>query len=1259
MLPAALVVLPAMPLSPNGKADRKALAQIAPEMGTAAPAERVAPRNALERFLARLWRDVLSTLGADDFGVHDSFFQLGGNSITGAIFINRLQQELGEIVHVVTIFDHPTIAGLSAFVAAEYPRAVERLFGAEARDGVPGFDGMKSRRVDEALIAEVSRLVHQLGPLPAEIAALPKNPPAVFVLSPPRSGSTLLRVMLGGHPSLFAPPELELLGFDSMAERRDAFPGRDAFRLEGLLRAVMEARRCGPEEAREVVEGFEREGLSTRAMYGRLQEWIGGRTLVDKTPTYAWDPEALRRAEAGFDGARYVHLVRHPLGMVKSFEEARIDQIFFHEDHPWSRREVAEALWALAQKNTLDFLAGIPAERRHTVMFEDLLRDPERVLRGLCAFLAIDYHPAMAEPYRQSSARMTDGLHAESRMLGDVKFHQHWRVEAGVAESWRQDYREDSLGEPARALAVRLGYELPPAGSWIPIPHVETAPGTPLALSFAQERLWFLEQLDPGKPTYNMVAAVRLSGALDTVALQESLSEVVRRHEGLRVTFAARSGKPVQVVQPPVRLAMPRIDLSGLSGAPDRTDPTDLTDPSDPEKEARRLVLREHYRNFDLAAGPLFRATLLILGRDEHALLLSMHHIVSDGWSLGVLVREVAALYMAFSRRRPSPLQPLPIQYADFARWQRDWLRGAVLDEQLGYWKERLAGAAPLPLPVDRQPVSEKDFHVDGVPVTVPAELTAKLKDLSRRRGTTLFMTLLAAFQALLARHTGQGDVVVATPVAGRTRAETEGLIGFFVNTLVLRVDAGAPTFGELLTRVRQVTLGAYDHQDLPFATLVEALRPERHLGSYPLAEVLFALQNHPMPALELPGMSLRPLAATEEDTEDTEDAETQANFSLTLRFWESDGALTGGLAFNTALFDRSTLERWHGHVMSVLEAVAADSELRLAELPFLSESERAQAMRRGVEAKPAEAAPAAPVAEAVAQQRTELLSRRETLSAAKRELLERRLRGKAAGGSAPASLASPRPASPTILVKLQSGSAAKRPFFCVHAIGGAVFSYAELARCMGPERPFYGLQAPGLDGGAAVGDVPGMAAAYIAAIQSVQPAGPYLLGGWSFGGVVAFEMARQLQAGGFEVGLLALLDSHAPFDGAELEERDDADLLRFALKDQAELAAAVKPEQMKPEQMKPEQVQRLLGVYKTNLQALASYRPQPYGGRITLFRPEGAPPEVRAREANGWSALSASPIDVCWVGGTHYTMLKQPEVRALAARLEACLETS
>ncbi|HYG65957.1 MAG TPA: amino acid adenylation domain-containing protein [Thermoanaerobaculia bacterium] len=456
MVPPVVVVLPALPLSANGKIDRAALP--APEMANAV-AEHVPPRTALERFLASGFRDVLALPPERPVGLHDDFFALGGHSITGAIFINRLQETLSEIVHVVTLFDHPTVASLAAYVTGQHPQAARRLWGEPAT-----VESDVVAQVGPAEIEEMRRLVVTGRPeVPEEVQApAPPNPPAVFVLSPPRSGSTLLRVMLGGHPGLFAPPELELLSFPTLSQRRQAFQGRDSFWLEGVVRAVMEARGCGAEEAERLIAGYEDGGWSTRRFYGELQSWLGERLLVDKTPSYALDPEVLARAESWFTAPRYIHLMRDPRATNLSFEEAKLDQIFFRRPHRFTRHQLAELFWTVCHRNILDFLSALPRERWLPVRFEELVREPERVLSGICDFLGIDYRPEMADPYREGRrkgrrSRMTDGVHDVSRMLGDVKFHTHSRVDSSAAERWRQA-EEVPLGTPARELALELGY---------------------------------------------------------------------------------------------------------------------------------------------------------------------------------------------------------------------------------------------------------------------------------------------------------------------------------------------------------------------------------------------------------------------------------------------------------------------------------------------------------------------------------------------------------------------------------------------------------------------------------------------------------------------------------------------------------------------------------------------------------------------------------------------------------------------------------
>jgi len=452
MVPSAFVFLDALPLTPNGKVDRRALP--APEeAGTEPQREHVPPRSDLERFLAGLLQDVLGLPAEREIGVHDDFFTLGGNSILGAILIHRLQETLREIVHVVAIFDHPTVASLATYIKEQHPAAARRIWG----EGEAGEEAAPAALVGPAEVAEMRRLIVASRPAPVPEPEEPRNPPALFVLSAPRSGSTLLRVMLGAHPELFAPPELELLTFRTLEERHIAFQGRDRFWLEGLVRAVMEARGVSAADAERIIEDGERQGWTTRRFYRELQEWLGGRMLVDKTPSYALDPEVLRRAEAGFAGARYLHLIRHPQAALRSFEEARLDQIFFRQPHPFTRRQLAELVWTESNRNILGFLEDVPAGRWTTVRFEELVREPERVLREACEFLGLDFHPQMAEPYREGTARMVDGPHAVSRMLGDVKFLTHGRVDPAAAERWREA-GEAPLGGPARELAEELGY---------------------------------------------------------------------------------------------------------------------------------------------------------------------------------------------------------------------------------------------------------------------------------------------------------------------------------------------------------------------------------------------------------------------------------------------------------------------------------------------------------------------------------------------------------------------------------------------------------------------------------------------------------------------------------------------------------------------------------------------------------------------------------------------------------------------------------
>ncbi|HET9358753.1 MAG TPA: amino acid adenylation domain-containing protein [Vicinamibacterales bacterium] len=447
-----------------------------------------------------------------------------------------------------------------------------------------------------------------------------------------------------------------------------------------------------------------------------------------------------------------------------------------------------------------------------------------------------------------------------------------------------------------------------------------------LPLSFAQQRLWLLDRMRPGDSSYNVSAAIRLRGRLDAAALDQTFSEICRRQDVLRANFVDVDGRPVQVNRPARPLVLPLVDLSNLEG-PAR------------EAQATDLVERETARSFDLARDSLIRLHLLRMGDEDHVLLFSTHHIICDGWSVGVIVGELSSLYVRFTGGGPSSLEELKVQYSDFAGWQRDWLQGKALEAQLSYWRTQLGADPPrLALPTDRPRPQVETLQGQTYTVVLPASLTTRLKALSRAEGVTTFMTLLAAFKAQLQRYTGQDDIVVGTDMANRNRQEIEGLIGFFINLLVLRTDLGGnPSFRQLLKRVREKALEAYAHQDLPFDRLVEELQPERHLSDTPLFQVLFVLQNTPTSDLRLGGLLVQPVPLPS----------TTSKFDLAVFVSEGDAGISVTWQFKTDLFERSTITRIAQHFERVLESVVDDPEQPIGRLRLVEEKKKPERIRR------------------------------------------------------------------------------------------------------------------------------------------------------------------------------------------------------------------------------------------------------------------------------------------------------------------------
>ncbi|MCA1681978.1 MAG: amino acid adenylation domain-containing protein [Actinobacteria bacterium] len=495
------------------------------------------------------------------------------------------------------------------------------------------------------------------------------------------------------------------------------------------------------------------------------------------------------------------------------------------------------------------------------------------------------------------------------------------RVDCGVEVSLRSLFTHPTVAGLAGVIAADTGAGVSGPVAAIPVASREGA----LPLSFAQQRLWFLNEFEPESSEYISPAALRLRGELDTAALARALSALVARHESLRTTFESVDGHGVQVVHPPAEVELPVLDLSGLAQA---------------EREAQlgEVVAQEALRPFDLARGPLMRVGLVRLGAEEHVLTLMLHHIVTDGWSNGVLMSDLGELYRAEVTGTAPQLAVLPVQYADFAVWQRERVSDSVAEQQLGYWRAQLDSVAALELPTDRPRPAVHTTNGALYEFVVPASVTARLKELGRRQDGTLFMTLVAACQVLLGRWSGQDDVAVGTVSSGRDRAELEGLVGFFVNTLVLRSQLNRQrTFSEFLAGVKNTVLDGFAHQDVPFERLVDELQPARDTSRTPLFQVMVVLQNTPDQGYELAGLQV----------EDVELPMVTASFDIMVEFQEFDGGLYGALTYNTDLFDPATIQRMVAHLQMLLGGIAHDADRPLAELPMLAEAERQRVLVR------------------------------------------------------------------------------------------------------------------------------------------------------------------------------------------------------------------------------------------------------------------------------------------------------------------------
>jgi amino acid adenylation domain-containing protein len=893
MIPAYFITLDRFPLTAGGKIDKKALPE--PQTQNTGETEYTAPETQMEKCLADIWQQVLEL---DRIGVHDNFFIIGGDSIKGIRIVNKIQQQMEEIVHVAMIYETPTIKKLAA--------ALDR------------YQEHNGSRIDAPKAKEFHAIIPPLTPFKT---AAPKNPCAAFILSPPRTGSTLLRVMLAGHSQLFAPPELELLSFNTLQDRKTELSGSFRHFTEGTVRALMDLENCGPEEAKATMDAFEKDNLTVKEFYRQLQLRMGDRLLVDKTANYSLSLEALKRAEDYFDSPRYIHLTRNPYAAIHSYEKAKLDQVFRYK-HPFSLRELAELVWLISEENIIRFLKQVPKERQYFVRFEDLVANPRDVVSSICEFLSIPFREEMLQVYQETEKKMTNGLYAESRMIGDVKFSQHSRINTDVADKWRENHHEDFLGDNSIETARSLGYlTRTPASYFANIPPT-TSQADHYPLSHAQKRLWILHQLAAGQTVYNIPAAFRIQGELHSDALERAFQNVIERHEILRTTFTTLDGEPIQRIH-------------HYDSNPFKLQYVDLSEEQNRDQKAEALVNQDTATAFDLVEGPLLRGTLLHIEEQNYIFLFTMHHIITDGWSSAVLVEDILIAYNAYIAGRENSLPSLTLQYKDYAVWQNGQEQKEMLQLQKVYWQEQFSDEIPvLDLPIDFPRPTVQRFDGSALSFELGIEETRALKALVSAEETTLYVGLLALYTIFLAKVSNNESIVVGTPVAGRHHPDIEKIIGMFVNTLALRNNpAGEKTFSRFLNETKENTIVAFNHQDYQYEELVELVEVERDAGRNPLFDTMFSMQNNSLPEIEMPGLTLLPY----------EYKINTSKFDMTLTALEQDDKLLFSFIYSTVLFRVETIQRFTGYFKRVVSQALEHPGGKLSDIDILPDEEKQQ----------------------------------------------------------------------------------------------------------------------------------------------------------------------------------------------------------------------------------------------------------------------------------------------------------------------------
>jgi amino acid adenylation domain-containing protein len=806
MIPSAFVMLDKLPITPNGKVDRRALP--APDMDRSGiDTAYASPSNWIEKLLVELWQE---TLGIKTIGIHDNFFELGGDSIKAVMVINKLQNKMNSIFHPVAIFDAPTISDLANYFKENYPK----VFNKNSEQTIVT-EKLNKEQID--YVRQYLRNRLSSGNRVQTDLSGKKNKRAIFILSPARSGSTLLRVILGGNPELFSPPELYLLSYNTLKERKQSFSGRTDFIKEGLIRAVMEIRNCDMEEAKKIMAELEDKDLGTKEFFALMQAWLNNKIIVDKTPPYAFNPQVLQRAEAEFENPLYIHLLRHPAGMVFSFEEARVDLgvAITHEnkkDFSLSARQKGELWWLISHENINAFLKNIPEERKQQIKFEDLVKNPEAKVRELCKFLNVNFYPDMLMPQKDRKKRMTDGVNPLARMMGDPKFHTHKGISSTAADRWKKEYKEDFLCDDTWELAKAFGYEKEIVKQVslldFQIQPVVRNRHEPFPLTDTQEAYWAGQEsaFELGGNMTHGYAEVDCVD-LDFLKFNMAWQKLINRHDMLRAVILPDGRQQILNEVPDYKIKI--LDLRELN-------------PDDLQWELKAIRKRLSHQMLSSDKWPLFDIRISHMDNNHFRIHFSFYGLIFDARSRYIVFSELERLY----NHPQAQLPPLEISFEDYVLMTEKIKESELYEQSRDYWLRQISilpGMPELPLSTNPASISKPKFIQKSN--RLDKKSWDSLKAYASKINITPSCLLLTVFSDIIRCWNKLPAFTINLTIFNRLplHPQVNDLVGDFTSILLVEIDD--PENNNFTNRARQLQKRLWTNLQHRFFTGIEVLR--------------------------------------------------------------------------------------------------------------------------------------------------------------------------------------------------------------------------------------------------------------------------------------------------------------------------------------------------------------------------------------------------------------------------------------------------